>query len=79
MAITSSVLLVVAEHEVILVPEAREQGLFSSIASAECAALETDSKSYIDAHFSRICRSKKSAAKQISSGTLDSYGYDLTT
>lgn len=79
MAIISSVFLVVADYEVILVPEAREHGLFSSIASAECAALGTDSKSYINAHFSRICRSKKSAAKQISSGTLDSYVYDLTT
>ena len=78
MAIISSVALVVAEHEVILA-EAREQGLFSSIASAEYAALGTDSKSYINAHFSRIRRCKKSAAKEISSGTLNSYGYDLTT
>ena len=43
MAIISSVVLVVAAYESILVPEAREYGLFSSIASAVCAALETDS------------------------------------
>ena len=79
MALISFVDLVVGANDVILGPEAREHGLFSSIASAVCAALETDSKSYINAHFSRIRRSEKSAAKRFSSGTLDSYLYDLTT
>ena len=61
MAIISSVVLVVAAYESIIVPEAREYGLFASIASAACAALD-GLKSYINSHLSRIRKNEKSAA-----------------